>query len=80
MWEWIVAAGLLFGFVVFMPWAVGAMRDSRRRSGSGRMGGAFLEMQSFIAPSTEHLIEAREEKAVEAAGDSDTQRTPAQRS
>jgi len=35
------------------------------------MGGALLEMQSFIAPSTEHLIEAREEKVAEAASDSD---------
>ena len=71
MWEWIVAAGLLVGFVVFMPWAIGAMRDSQNKSGSGGMGGTFLEMQSFIAPSTEHLIQAREEKVVQVAGDSD---------
>jgi hypothetical protein len=51
------------------------MRKSRRRSGAGGMGGAFLEMQSFIAPSTEHLIEAREEKVVEVAGDADPERT-----
>lgn len=71
MWEWIVTAGLLAGFIVVMPWAVRSMRNSRRRSGSGGMGGAFLEMQAFIAPSTEHLIEAREEKVVEVAGDAD---------
>lgn len=71
MWEWIVMAGLLVGFVIFMPWAVGSMRKSQRKSGTGGMGGAFLEMQTFIAPSTEHLIEARAEKAVEVAGDAD---------
>ncbi|WP_309629709.1 hypothetical protein [Brevundimonas sp.] len=79
MWEWIVTAGLLAGFVLVMPWAVRSMRNSRRRSGAGGMGGALLEMQSFIAPSTEHLIEAREEKVVEVAGDADpdTPRKPA---
>jgi len=71
MWEWIVMAGLLAGFVILMPWAIGSMRDSQRKSGAGGMGSAFLEMQAFIAPSTEHLIEAREEKLVEVAGDAD---------
>ncbi|WP_425992613.1 hypothetical protein [Brevundimonas sp. TWP2-3-2] len=71
MWEWIVMAGLLAGFVIFMPWAIGSMRNSQRKSGAGGMGSAFLEMQAFIAPSTEHLIEARAEKAVEVAGDAD---------
>ena len=74
MWEWIVMAGLLAGFVIIMPWAVRSMRNSRRRSGAGGMGGAFLEMQSFITPSTEHLIEAREEKVVEVAGDADPEK------
>ena len=77
MWEWIVMAGLLVGFVFVMPWAVRSMRNSRRKSGAGGMGGAFLEMQAFIAPSTEHLIEARAEKAVEVAGDADPERTSA---
>jgi hypothetical protein len=71
MWEWIVAAGLLVVFAIFMPWAVSSMRDSQRKSGTGGMGSALLEMQAFIAPSTEHLIEAREEKMVEISGDSD---------
>lgn len=71
MWEWIAFAVLFIAFVVFMPWAVGAMRNSQRESGTGGMGGAFLEMQTFIASSTEHLIEAKEEKVVEPAGNSD---------
>ena len=71
MWEWIVMAGLLVGFVILMPWAIGSMRNSQRKSGAGGMGSAFLEMQAFIAPSTEHLIEARAEKAIEVAGDAD---------
>jgi len=69
MWEWIAIAGVLVAFVIVMPWAVGSMRNRQRRSGSGGMGSAFLEMQSFIAPSTEHLIEARDKKLVESVGD-----------
>jgi hypothetical protein len=70
MWEWIAMAGLMVGFVILMPRAVASMRNRRRRSGGG-LGSGLLEMQAFIAPSTQHLIEAREEKAVEAAGDAD---------
>ena len=58
-------------FLIFMPWAVGTMRDGQRKTGSGGAGWALLEMQAFVAPSTEHLIEAQQEKVVEVAGDSD---------
>lgn len=70
MREWIAAVLVLMACLAVMPWAVGAMRSPRRRSGSG-MGGALLEMQAFIAPSTEHLIAAREDKVVESVGEPD---------
>ena len=73
MREWMVAAIVLVGCLGLMPWAVRAMRSSGRRPGGG-LGAGLLEMQAFIAPSTEHLIAAREDKVVEVIGDSDPQR------
>ena len=71
MWQWIAVIVLIVAAAFFLPWAVGSMRKDQRKRGGGGMGTALLEAQAFVAPSTKHLIEARQEKVVEAAGDSD---------
>ncbi|MGO4409533.1 MULTISPECIES: hypothetical protein [unclassified Brevundimonas] len=69
MWEWLAAAVVLLGALWLLPRAVGAMQaDARRRGGGGGMAGAMVELQKFVSPSTEHVIEARKEKTQEQAG------------
>ena len=46
--------------VVLMPIAVRSMR--RRRGGGGGLGGALMSLDAVFRPSTEHVIEAQQEK------------------
>ncbi len=62
---WILAlAAAMWALDRFATWmeSRGWIYWRKSRGYSGRLGGAFLEVQSLLEPQTRHIIEARQEK------------------
>ena len=68
MMEWMAAAAVLIAALRLMPTLVSAMKRRKRSTASIGLGGALLEIQKIVSPSTERLLEAQREASREDAG------------
>lgn len=68
MMAWIAAAIILIAALLLMPVLVDSMKRRRRGPTSSGFGGALLELQKIVSPSTERLVEAQRAKTQEEAG------------
>lgn len=68
MAEWLAAAAVLIVALWLMPTLVGGLKRRKRSAASVDFGGALLEIQKIVSPSTERLMQAQRQAAREETG------------